>query len=304
MKPHLGHAKPATRFVFLWLFHCLLTWGTTTAMAVLNGPPALMLAMLTLALTHVALIGLIAGLLLADSPGPVRHGHSQTLKRLGLGLSAIWAPVVLVIGIQSNLIVTFFIAASGVLIATGFIAIVVGVTLAAFNLCLTDEPMADMGADSHIQRQFSLRYLIGFTTLVALACGMVKWADRASGALAALAILLWPFLGIALIMCAVRLLTVVAPVGAGFVIRWPWPIVLISIAAGLIATLTAEYARVSSTSLHKAPQLALAIAIHFPLLIGSLATLRSCGLRLTEYRIQYELASDQQRPGAREADRN
>jgi hypothetical protein len=295
MKPHLGHAKPATRIVCLWLFHCLLTWGTMAATAILNGPPALMLAMLTLAFTHVALTGLIAGLLLSDSPGPVRHGHSHTLKRLGLGLSAIWAPVVLVIGIHSNLVVTFAVAACSGLLVTGFIAIVVGLLLAAFNLCLTDEPMAEMGGLSHTRRQFSLRYLIGFTTLVALACGMVKWADRASGALAALAIILWPFIGIALILCAVRLLAVVAPLGASFLIRWPWPIALMSIAAALIATLTAEYVRVSPTSLHKAPQLALAIAIHFPLLIGSLGVLRSCGLRLTRYRTQYELSHDTQR---------
>ena len=67
--PESKHAR--SHLSMLWLVHCMLGWFLTMA-ALITDVPAIAFAALVVFLSHVMLAGLIFGLLLSDSPGPVR----------------------------------------------------------------------------------------------------------------------------------------------------------------------------------------------------------------------------------------
>jgi hypothetical protein len=247
-------------------------------------------AALLLFASQIILAGLIVGLLLSDLPGPARHSQTRSLRRLAIGLVAIYAPVALIVALDDDAVEVFVLASYGIFVTVGLIAVVVGISLSAFGLCLSDEPLGDGSAAPLRNRQFSLRQLIALVTLVAVICGTVKLSNESTGVLGALAAAISLFAAILLILGGLWLVLVAIPLGVVLITCHPWRNAAISAAAvATISFLVGMLIRFPS-SIHVPALFAFAISGHLILVMASLGVLRSCGLRLTRHRTAYELA--------------
>jgi hypothetical protein len=279
----------SSRIYWLLAAHACLAWLATAAAAFALPTDVGVFAASTLFAAHVFLCGLIVGLLLSDSPGPIRHQQSRPLRRFALGLMALWAPVAFVLGDFGEAIGIVVVGGCMIWVVIGLIAVVVAISLAVFDLCLTDELDGDARMIAAETRQFSLRQLIGMTTLVAVACAAFKlWSPSTSLAD------LWREVavlgGIFMLTAALWLVTIAVPLVAVLATNHPWRNSLLAIAVAEVMAIGAGLAFRTRGSTHLDLTLAIIVTSYLNLVMASLGVLRSCGLRLTRHRTAYELA--------------
>jgi hypothetical protein len=161
-------------------------------------------------------------------------------------------------------------------LVVGFVSTATSSTLRAFSLRLgrdSDEAAAPVV-------QFSLRQLIGLTTLVAAICGvprLLAGLDQ-STPMRGLLVMFSIMFGFVVGMGGLWLFTIGVPLFTVFIARRPWLMavaVLVVIEAIAIGALFALGAR--RTEIQLFPAL---IGAHQLLVMASLGVLRSCGLRL------------------------
>jgi hypothetical protein len=242
--------------------------------------PVLAMAWGLLTSSQIVVAGIVAGLL-SDPPHPERHSLSRPLTRLCLGLSSVSIPVIVFVSIREGDLTFLVSYVIGTWTAAGFCAIVTAVTLTAFNRCPTDEPVtAEPPANGRIQ--FSLRQLIGLTTLVALACATPRWLADQDSLMGALAWLYVIILGMTAAFGTGGLLLVGIPLTV-FLGRHPWRNAALGLILAMAIVNAPVVVLVSTESWRWFPwQLPVAAGVHLSLVIASLGVLRGCGLRLVQ----------------------
>jgi hypothetical protein len=277
---------PASRILWLLAAHCGLAWMMAAAAAAASATAAdsfvsIAFASASLVLTSSQIVvgGIVAGLL-SDPSRSERHALSRALTWLFIGLPSISLPIVFLLSLAGGGDLVFFLSyLFGSWMAVGCCAVVTALTLAAFNLCPTDEPIIEkQSAPRRIQ--FSLRQLIGLTTLIAVACAVPHWLANRDSLLGALAVVYLVVLGVVSVIGGLWLLTVGIPVGAILTGRHPWRNAVLGIGfAGSIVCI-AMLVLIPQDWASVPWWLLILVGGHLVVTMSSLAVLRSCGLRL------------------------
>jgi hypothetical protein len=271
--------SPSARVNLLLVAHGLLAYGSVAAVLISSGNMSGRLALFAVLLfvSQLSLSGSILGLAESDV-WPSRSRGRKPLARAWMGVCCLWLPFTLFLSALHGSPMPLFAALilSGLVVV--FVSVVTTSTLRAFSLRLGDD--SDDDASTPLV-QFSLRQLIGLTTLVAAICGVPRLLAELdeSTPMGGLLVMLSIVFGFVLAMGGLWLLTVGVPLFTVFIARRPWVttvaafVVIESIALGAVFALGAR--RTDDYLLLPAM-----IGGHQFLVMASLGVLRSCGVRL------------------------
>ena len=209
---------------------------------------------------------------------PSRSRVRELLARTWIGLFCLWLPISLFASAFGGSPEPLF----GSLLVTGlvvaFVSAATSGTLRAFSLRLGDE--SDDAASTPVV-QFSLRQLIGLTTLVAAICGVPRLLaelDRDTP-MGGLVVMLFVMFAFVVALGGLWLLTIGVPLFTVFIARRPW---VTTVAAFVVIESIALSALFALGARRPNDYVLLPVIIggHQFLVMASLGVLSGCGVRL------------------------